>query len=172
MSQDWLHQLAPAHPPASVGWWPLAPGWWILAAMTVLLSVAWIFWLRNPSRRLRQSALRQLRRLRASKADSTEVARAVQNLMRRYALQMFGYEAVANLTGQTWLEFVVSQGGRALSGAAGTSLLRAAYGDSNQDDRSQWLQAAERFIAKAGRKRFPMDFSLKHRAAKSGGPAR
>lgn len=153
MNENWLQLLAPAHAPAAVGWWPPAPGWWVLAALAALSITALILWLRNPRRAVRRAALRQLRRIQASDADGTVVARAIQNLLRRYALQVFGYEAVASLTGDLWLEFVVTQGGSALAGSAGSSLLRAAYGYHDQDDRRAWLEAAERFIARAGRRR-------------------
>jgi Domain of unknown function (DUF4381) len=152
MSSSWLDQLAPAHAPAAPGWWPPAPGWWGLAVFAVVLSAMLISWLRSPRRALRRSALRQLRRIQASEADGTAVARAVQNLLRRYALQVFGHEATASLTGEPWLEFVVSQGGTPLAGSPGRSLLTAAYGNHDQDDRREWLQAAERFIKRAGRK--------------------
>jgi hypothetical protein len=96
--------------------------------------------------------LRQLERIRASDADGAAVARAIQNLLRRYALQLFGYDAVAGLSGDSWLSFVASQGGTSLSGTFGKSLLNAAYGHQDSDDRQQWFLAAERFIARAGRK--------------------
>ena len=172
MSQDWLHQMAPAHAPAAIGWWPPAPGWWVLAALVVLLSTAWILWLRNPRRLLRRSALRQLQKIRKSDADGTAVAQAVQNLMRRYALHVFGYDAVASLAGEAWLQFVVSQGGNALAEGPGATLLRAAYGHPDQDDRGQWFQAAERFIARAGRKRSAVGSILKRRAASPGDSTR
>ena len=153
MSENWLQQMAPAHAPAAVGWWPPAPGWWVLAAFAALFITVLILWLRNPPRAMRRAALRQLRKIEASDADGTVVARAIQNLLRRYALQVFGYEAVAGLSGAMWLDFVVTQGGSALAGDAGSSLLRAAYGHHDQDDRRAWLEAAERFIARAGRRR-------------------
>lgn len=160
--------MAPAHAPAAIGWWPLAPGWWASMGLAVLLSAALILWLRNPKRLLQRSALRQLRKIRASDADGTVVARAVQNLLRRYALHLFGYEAVASLTGEVWLEFIISHGGTALAGGPGKTLLQAAYGHHEQDDRKQWLEAAERFIARAGRKRQAVSHILKRRALDPG----
>jgi uncharacterized protein HemX len=153
MSQDWLNQLAPAHAPAAPGWWPPAPGWWLLVAVFILAAAAWAVWQRNPQRRMRRVALQQLETLRASEADGPAVARAVQNLLRRYALHVFGYDLVARLTGDTWLEFVASQGGTSMVGESGQTLLSAAYGHHVIDDRQQWLLAAERFISRAGRKR-------------------
>ena len=153
MTGGWLNQLAPPHAPPAPGWWPPAPGWWGLALLALVASAALISWLRSPRRLLRRAALRQLRRIRASDADGAAVARAVQNLLRRYALHVYGYEATASLTGEAWLEFVVSQGGTRLAGGPGRSLLAAAYGNYEGDERREWLQAAEGFIKGAGRKR-------------------
>ena len=156
MNPDWLTQLAPSHAPAAVGWWPPAPGWWIVGSLCILLTVFFIWKLRDPRRALRQAALRQLRVIRSSDADGAAVARATENLLRRYALEVFGRERVARLTGEAWLNFVMNAGGHALAGAPGRSMLAAAFGNSGADDREQWFAAAEGFIRKAGSRRSAM----------------
>jgi hypothetical protein len=118
-----------------------------------MLAAALVWWVRNPWRALRRTALRQLRVIRASDADGAAVARAIQNLLRRYALTVFGHDRVAKLTGEPWLQFVIAHGGGALAGAPGRSLLRTAFGNHVDDDRGQWLAAAESFIRRAPRKR-------------------
>ncbi len=153
MSQDWLTQLAPAHAPAAVGWWPPAPGWWVAGVLCVLLTAALAWMLLDPRRALRQAAIRQLRVIRASDADGPAVARATQNLIRRYAVEVFGRDRVARLTGEEWLSFVMSAGGEALAGAPGRSMLAAAFGNQASDDREQWFAAAEGFIRRAGGRR-------------------
>jgi uncharacterized protein DUF4381 len=153
MNQDWLAQLAPAHPPAAVGWWPPAPGWWAVGVLCVLLMALLVWKLLDPRRLLRRSAMRQLRVIRGSDADGPAVARATQNLIRRYAVEVFGPERVARLTGEEWLGFVMSAGGDALAGAPGRSLLAAAFGNAGSDDREQWFAAAEGFIRRAGKRR-------------------
>ena len=97
--------------------------------------------------------MRQLRVIRASDADGAAVARATQNLIRRYALEVFGREQVDRLTGESWLNFVTSAGGEALAGAPGRSMLAAAFGNTSADDREQWIAGAEGFIKKADRAR-------------------
>jgi hypothetical protein len=97
--------------------------------------------------------MRQLRVIRASDADGAAVARATENLIRRYALEVFGREQVARLTGDAWLNFVMSAGGEALAGAPGRSMLAAAFGNSGADDREHWIAGAEGFIRQAGRRR-------------------
>lgn len=153
MNQDWLTQLAPAHAPAAVGWWPPAPGWWVLGVLCVLLIAALVRMLLDPRRALRQAAIRQLRVIRASDADGPAVARATQNLIRRYAVEVFGRDRVARLTGEPWLNFVMDAGGDALAGAPGRSMLAAAFGNQASDDREQWFAAAEGFIRRANRGR-------------------
>jgi hypothetical protein len=153
MNQDWLRQLAPGHAPSPPGWWPPAPGWWVIALLCLLLAAALVWWVRNPWRMLRQMALRQLRVIRASDADGAAVARAIENLLRRYALAVFGSDRVAKLTGESWLQFVIAHGGYALAGAPGRSLLRTAFGNHVDDDRAHWLAAAESFIRRAPRMR-------------------
>jgi hypothetical protein len=153
MNQDWLAQLAPAHAPAAVGWWPPAPGWWVLGVLCVLLTAALIWTLLDPRRALRRAAIRQLQVIRASDADGPAVARATQNLIRRYAVEVFGRDRVARLTGEEWLSFVMDCGGDELAGAPGRSMLAAAFGNQASDDREQWFAAAEGFIKRAGRGR-------------------
>ncbi|HEY6925184.1 MAG TPA: DUF4381 domain-containing protein, partial [Steroidobacteraceae bacterium] len=89
--------------------------------------------------------------IRASDADGPAVARATQNLIRRYAVEVFGRERVARLTGEAWLNFVMDAGGEALAGAPGRSMLAAAFGNQAGDDRERWFAAAEGFIRRAGR---------------------
>lgn len=150
MNPDWLTKLAPAHAPAAAGWWPPAPGWWVLGLVLVALVVLLVRTLRDPRRGLRKAALRQLQIIRASDADGAAVARATQNLIRRYALAVFGHGKVARLTGDAWLQFVVDGGGEALAGAPGRSMLAAAFGNVGaSDDRAQWTAGAEGFIKRA-----------------------
>lgn len=150
MNADWLSQLAPDHAPPPPGWWPLAPGWWVLAALLVLLITCVVVVVRRPSFRQRRLALRELRTLQAAAVSDAELARQLEHLLRRYAVTHFGRTAVARLSGQAWIDFVVAHGGRALAGPTGADLLRAAYGGSGAGHRSQWLGAARAFIKGRG----------------------
>jgi hypothetical protein len=150
---DWLAQLAPDRAPPAPGWWPLAPGWWLLAGLIILVTVCVLFRLRNPNRRLRRLALRELDTIEVANAPPAAMAVALENLMRRFALARFGRERVARLSGQTWLAFVVAEGGQAFANEAGHSLLAAAYGGATEDDRARWLAGARAFLSKAGARR-------------------
>jgi hypothetical protein len=151
---DWLAQLAPEHAPAIPPWWPPAPGWWLLAALTLLLIAAAVWWWRWPPRRLRRVALRELRRIRARDADPAATARALQNLLRRYALAVFGADQVARLSGTEWLCFVAAHGADGLAGPLGEALLAASFGGRSparepDADRAAWCAATERFVRTA-----------------------
>jgi Domain of unknown function (DUF4381) len=149
MNSDWLKQLAPAHAPSAPGWWPPAPGWWGVAVLCIVLAAGLTWWARDPRRALRRTALRQLHLIRASDADGAAVARGIQNLLRRYALTVFGPGQVAKLTGESWLRFVIAHGGATLTGASGRSLLTAAFGNNVADEREQWAAGAAGFIKRA-----------------------
>ncbi len=149
MSSSWLSQLAADHAPPPAGWWPPAPGWWIAAVLFLITVFLCTRWLRDHRRALRRAALRELQLIRSSEADGPAVARAIQRLLRRYAVAVFGSGTVAQLTGEAWLAFVAGEGGASLSGPAGPSLLVAAFGNHTHDDRDEWLRAAESFIRKA-----------------------
>jgi hypothetical protein len=149
MNTDWLKQLAPAHAPPPVGWWPLAPGWWGLGALVLLALAAALWWYRQPRRRTRRAALAEFKRLESAAHDDQRLAHALEHLLRRYALARYGREQVAGLGGEAWLAFLVAHGGTVLGGEPGASLLRAAYGSPRppaQGDRSRWLQGAHDFI--------------------------
>jgi hypothetical protein len=149
MNADWLKELAPERAPSAPSWWPPAPGWWLVAALIFMLIGAGIVWWRYSSlgrrRRVRNAALAELARIRALGEPSQP--RALQNLMRRYALTVYGAGAVAHLSGEAWLRFIEAHGGAAFAGASGRKFLAAAYGkDSAQPD---WLSGAEAFIRRA-----------------------
>lgn len=146
LNPEWLKQLAPAHAPQPPGWWPLAPGWWVLMAISLLLAAGLIYWHRRSSRRLRRAALRELRQLETHACDDLQLAGGLQDLLRRYAVAVYGRETVAKLSGEDWLAFVVAHGGAELAGEAGQGLLRAAYGSRLLNNRTPWLDGARGFL--------------------------
>jgi hypothetical protein len=153
MNKDWLAQLAPEHAPAAPGWWPLAPGWWLLDILILVGVGLALYWWRRPLFRRRRFARSELRRLRERAPAPAEAARAIQSLLRRYALAVFGRDATARLTGDAWLKFVVDSGGEAFVGNSGRALLAAALGDTastvSESDREGWFDAADQFLRRA-----------------------
>lgn len=152
MTPDWISRLAPAHAPAPPGVWPPAPGWWMLAALVLAGAAAAVWWWRDPHRRSRRAALRELRAIRTGEPDPVSSARAIESLLRRFAVAVFGSVQVARLTGEEWLAFVAAQGGAPLAGEAGRSLLSTAFGGRARDDRDSWIAGADAFVRRARRK--------------------
>jgi hypothetical protein len=146
MNPEWLAQLAPAHAPPPPGAWPLAPGWWGLALIVLALTAGTLWWWREPRRRHSRAALRELRRIRLTESGPEESARAIEHLLRRYAMAVFGRDRVARLTGETWLAFLGAHGGVQLSGEHGRELLSAAFGGRASDRRAEWLAGADGFV--------------------------
>jgi hypothetical protein len=174
VNDAWLDQLAPEHAPPPPGWWPPAPGWWLLAVVTVALLVAAVVFWRQPRRRLRRATLHELERIRArSDADVTAVAQAIQNLLRRYALAVFGAERVARLQGKAWLQFLDEYSGGAFAGGRGETLLASSYGAAARGDaageREAWFTAARQFVTTAARK--PPRSARRPRATPAAGAA-
>jgi hypothetical protein len=149
MTAPWTAQLAPAHAPPPPGWWPPAPGWWIAAVLLLVAAVLAARWWRDPYRRSRRAALRELRAIRTEDADVIASARAIESLLRRFAIAVFGGARVARLTGEAWLRFVAAEGGAPLGGEAGRSLLAAAFGGVESNDRDRWIAAADAFVRRA-----------------------
>ena len=154
MNSDWLSQLAPEHAPPAPGWWPLAPGWWAVLGLMLAIAVVfvcWRKWWRDPHAEARRAALRELQQIRASDDDGPVVARAIENLMRRYAMAVFGRQRVSRLAGNSWLGFVTGEAG--IPNSSGESLLAAAFGNSPHDQRNEWIATADAFVRKSARKR-------------------
>jgi hypothetical protein len=149
MTPAWLSQLAPARAPAPPGWWPPAPGWWIAAALLLAAIAVGVWRWRDPYNRSRRAALRELRAIRRDEPDLVASARAIESLLRRFAIAVFGGVRVARLTGDAWLAFVAAQGGGPLAGEAGRSLLSTAFGGRVSNDRESWIAGAHAFVRRA-----------------------
>ncbi len=142
----WLTQLAPAHAPPPVGWWPMAPGWWaLLLLLTAAIVCLWL-WQRSQPRRLRRAALRELARIESTTVGDAALARALEHLVRRFAVARHARETVAGLSGVRWIDFAVAHGATQWQGATGAALLQAAYGGSHQAERARWVAGARAFL--------------------------
>lgn len=147
----WLSQLAADRAPPPPGWWPPAPGWWALGALALVAAAfgAWFgrrWWRQRASRALRRATLGELQRLERDTVDGAVLARELESLMRRYAVARFGRDAVARLSGEAWLAFVVEHGALGWAGDSGRALLRAAYGGAAHAERERWIGGARAFV--------------------------
>ena len=144
---DWLAQLAPSHMPPLVGWWPLAPGWWALMLLLIAFIVGIGLWCRRPIQLLRRSGLRELAKLESETLGDAALARALEHLVRRYAVARYGREAVAGLSGNRWLEFAIVRGAVQWQGVVGEALLQAAYGGTpGRSERVRWVAGTRAFL--------------------------
>ena len=124
----------------------------MLPVLLLAAVAAGVWWWRDPYWKSRRAALRELRTIRAADSDVVASAQAIESLLRRFAIAVFGGARVARLTGDAWLAFVVAEGGAPLAGETGRSLLAAAFGGVASDNRERWITAADTFV-RAGRKR-------------------
>lgn len=165
MTPTWLSQLAPDRAPPPLDWWQLAPGWWGLALLLLLATGVGWWWLgrwRQPVARWRRAAWRELAQLQSvsgdNGSDDATVARGLQHLLRRYALVRYGRAAVAPLSGEAWIAFVVEHGGSDWAGETGRHLLRSAYGGAAPRPRGteplahreKWIAGAQSFLKATG----------------------
>lgn len=125
---DPLEALRPLHTPPPVPWWPPAPGWWLLGVAVIVVVLAMIWWRRRGV--LRRAALRELDTLQSASHQPSQLAAAVNRLLKRYALACNLDPAAASLTGEPWLAFLDAHGGGgAFCRGPARALSTLAYGD-------------------------------------------
>ncbi len=99
--------LRDMHLPDTPLWWPPAPGWWLLAALAVAALLAWHVSKRwRAERRLRKSALEQLKQIHTQfgrDGDALRLVRSLSVLMRRACVSFYPRHTSAGLTGTRWL---------------------------------------------------------------------
>lgn len=95
--------LRDIHEPLAPGWWPPAPGWWLLAAIVLLLALAWLA--RRWWRRRRQRDMANLfdRSVAAAATPAARIA-AMSELLRRAS--RLRDPAADRLQGEDWLAFL------------------------------------------------------------------
>ena len=127
--------LRDIHEPLAPGWWPPAPGWWLLAAIGLLVPLAWLA--RRWWRRRRQRDMANLfdRSVAAAATPAAPIAAVAELLGRASRLRD---PPADRLQGEDWLAFLdqdvdgkhQSTGtgtGTAFSQGPGRALLDAAF---------------------------------------------
>lgn len=126
------------------------PPWWLaIAALALVLAVAW--WLRRfRQRRALRTALRKLRELARAHArdgDATGLARGLSRLLRHHATLRFAQADVAGLTGGEWLRFLDAHGGEgAFCHGVGTVLESRPYRDAGAVDAAALIALVRRWL--------------------------
>lgn len=107
-ASDPLSQLRDLHAPPPIDWWPPAPGWWLLLAIVLAVAIGAGLWYRRRRQRhaYRRHAREELDNLRRTQGASVA---ALNALLKRTALQIYGRDAVAHLHGDAWVAFLRRQ---------------------------------------------------------------
>ncbi|MCK5876878.1 MAG: DUF4381 domain-containing protein [Candidatus Marithrix sp.] len=89
----------------SISWWPLASGWWILIGLIILLAIIIIYRLRRKQKgqSWQQMARKEWLQLRPLNSPAREQLNFLSILLRRIAVQKYGRETCAGLSGEKWL---------------------------------------------------------------------
>jgi len=148
-TSDPLARLRDIHLPEPVSWWPPAPGWWIVA-LVLLAALSMVIYFVSRSRRrtrYRRLALRELHDLTATEKDTRALLEKTSALLRRVAIQAYGRQQVAPLSGTAWLAFLDRTGKTdQFSRGAGKILGSALYQASPEADPDGIRQVAEQWI--------------------------
>jgi hypothetical protein len=101
--------------PEPVSYIPQTVGWWILFSGVILLFAWWAFrhyviWRRNRYRREALMELAEIEQQLNRKPERISALAAMSTLVKRTAIHAFGRSSVAELSGQTWLEFLDQTG--------------------------------------------------------------
>jgi hypothetical protein len=90
-------------------WWPLAPGWWLILAVMILLIIGiilFINWFLRRRHDWRRSAQKEWSTLARRYPDPREQLIQLNVLLRRIAMQQYGRQTCAGLTGERWLAWL------------------------------------------------------------------
>lgn len=143
--------LRDIHLPAPIGWWPPAPGWWLLAGgiFCVLMAGAvfqW-WWRRTRLRRRARQRLAEIVNVYANDRDRHRLAAELSTLSRQVALQLFGAQETASLTGSEWLARLdTSTDNRFFSEGPGRILIAAPYDRAAIFDPDGLLEGFEHWL--------------------------
>ncbi|MCB1684727.1 MAG: DUF4381 domain-containing protein [Pseudomonadales bacterium] len=131
-----LSGLRPIEMPVPVSWWPETGGWLVLGVCVCLFVGRATLrrfrrWRRDAYRRKHLAEIDRL--LADSEGDLNKVTLQLAPLLKSAALQAYGRNEVAALSGTAWLEFLdahyqgSSYGGRCFLSDLGASLIRITY---------------------------------------------
>jgi hypothetical protein len=90
-----------------------APGWYVLAVILIISFVIFfIRWMKRYRKNAyRRAALRRIAELTSASTASTEIIlNELMILLKRVALQTYGRQKVASLSGEEWFSYLESKG--------------------------------------------------------------
>ncbi len=106
--------LQDIHLPQAISWWPPAIGWWLLALMSIVLIIAVSCYFRRylQNYRYRRAALQGVEQALSDyqrSNDCSQLAAALNRLLRQVCAQRYGRENIAAISGQDWENFLLAQ---------------------------------------------------------------
>jgi len=146
-----LEQLRDIHLPEPVSWWPPAPGWWLLVAVVLAVGAGFLLARKHVRQgRYRRTALAGLQaayKALGSTDDRRLFLEETSALLRRVAIQAYGRQEVAALTGMKWLAFLDRTGGTdQFSSGPGAVLADGHYRPRAEVDSDQVFTLAQKWI--------------------------
>ncbi|OUD13822.1 DUF4381 domain-containing protein [Thioflexithrix psekupsensis] len=129
MDAEQLHDIIEY---ASVPMWPLAAGWWLLLAMGLLLLLLFLGHRRRQQARpvWLDTACKEWHSLQNPQLPVSVRLKGLAVLLRRVAIQRYGREACAGLSGTAWLLWLTQHDPAQFNWAesrVGDLLVRSAY---------------------------------------------
>ena len=127
-----------------VGWWPLAWGWWLIFVILCALIATAIVW-----------RLRYLKNHKVYRAATAELAKhnhslaAINQVVKRAALQVWPAENISALQGSDWQRFLISTmpaAEQAKFAAELQEFSQAVYQPNNQKQQQQYMRLMERWL--------------------------
>lgn len=111
---DPLAGLKDIHLPEPISWWPPAPGWWVMAIMLLVAIGFGTFFLMQKLKknRYRKEGIKELESVldKANAITAPLFLQEISKIMRRVAIQSYGRDKIASLTGEKWLRFLDKTG--------------------------------------------------------------
>lgn len=103
-----LAELKDIHLPEPTSLWPPAAGWWIVLALLVSFIILLVVW-QIKRWRLTKAKRKALTELAGLTSTTDEWPQKLHILLRRLTVSYYAQDQVAQLYGQSWEHFLVSQ---------------------------------------------------------------
>lgn len=93
---------------AEIGLWPLAWGWWVVTALSIIILVGLVFWIRH-YREQRAYLRMAVKEIESLDVDEAQLKPACNEILKRTFMSYFPVEAIAKLHGDKWALFLKHQ---------------------------------------------------------------
>lgn len=103
-----LDQLKDIHVPSGVDSWPLDWGWWLAGSLLIVIFVCLVWWFIKTHKynQARREAIDCLNNISGTEPNWPSLVNAT---LKRTALSYFPVGDIAQLSGQSWVDFLVTR---------------------------------------------------------------